>query len=337
MRKILFLAAMLALMAASCKKAEETKPATPAPGTGAGGANAPAGGKLRFAVIPKAISIPVFNYAKIGAEREAKVLGNVEIIWDAPDLADPLKQKERLESFIAQKVDGIAISCTNGDLLTPSINKAVEKGIPVVTWDSDAPKSKRIAFYGVNDFKSGQILGEELAKILNHKGNIAIMTALGSDNLENRLKGVMSVLKNEPGIKILNTFDCKDDALVSREQVEMAAKKYKELNGFISVGGWPVFNENGLDPIDAAKVKVVSFDSIPPAPAIMKKGKVVLLVGQKYFGWGSESVRLLYDIVANKKYPQNPIIDSGVDVVTRENVDAYLTKWQKWEAGEETQ
>jgi ribose transport system substrate-binding protein len=331
----MLLAVALALLAASCKKTEETRPESKASGTGT--ANAPAPRKLRFAVIPKAISIPVFNYAKIGAEREAKVLGNVEIVWDAPDLADPLKQKEKLESLIAQKVDGIAISCTNGDLLTPSINKAVDKGIPVITWDSDAPKSKRIAFYGVNDFKSGQILGEELAKILNHKGNIAIMTSLGSDNLENRLKGVMSVLKNEPGIKILNTFDCKDDVLVSREMVETAARRYPDLTGFISVGGWPVFSENGLDALDTSKVKVVSFDTIPPAPAVMKKGKVALLVGQKYFGWGSQSVRLLYDIVVNKKYPDSPMIDSGVDVVTPENVDAYLAKWQKWEAGEESQ
>src|SRR5687767_14936716 len=98
--------------------------------------------KYRFAVIPKALNLPVFNYAKIGAERAAKELGNVEVIWRAPEAADELKQKEILESFITQKVDGIAISCNNGDFLTDTINKAMEAGIPVVTWDADAPKSK---------------------------------------------------------------------------------------------------------------------------------------------------------------------------------------------------
>jgi len=204
----------------------------------------------------------------------------------------------------------------------------------VITWDSDAPNSKRIAFYGVNDFKSGQILGEELVRILNHKGNIAIMTALGSDNLEQRLKGVMSVLKNEPGIKILNTFDCKDDPLVAREQVELMARKYTDMNGFITVGGWPVFNENGLDAIDASKVAVVSFDSTPPAPAVMKKGKVRLLVGQKYFGWGAEPVKMLYNIKTKNLYPNSPVIDSGVDVITPENLDAYLAKWRQMAAGQ---
>jgi len=334
MKKILALLLLAAFLTVSCKKQEESKPAPGGPGTGT---TPPPAAKLRFAIMPKALSIPVFNYAKIGAEREAKILGNVEIIWDAPDIADPLKQKEKLESLIAQRVDGIAISCTNSDLLTPTINKAMDLGIPVVTWDSDAPKSKRIAFYGVNDVKSGEILGENLAKMLNGKGNIAIVTALGADNLENRLKGAKSALAKYPGIKILETFDCKDDVLVAKQIIETGTKKFSDLSGWISVGGWPVFNENALDSVDTSKVKVVVFDTIPPAPQVMKKGKVNLLVGQKYFGWGSVPTKLLYDIVVNKKYPPSPVIDSGVDVVTPENVDAYIEKWKKLESGEITE
>src|SRR5690606_30818810 len=88
---------------------------------------------LRFAVIPKALDIPVFNYAKIGAERAAAELGNVQIEWRAPETADQLRQKEILESFITQRVDGIAISALNGDFLTDTINRAIDAGIPVVT------------------------------------------------------------------------------------------------------------------------------------------------------------------------------------------------------------
>src|SRR6185369_4034370 len=123
--------------------------------------------KLRFMIIPKALDIPVFNYAKLGAERQAKEYGNVEILWNAPASADQLKQKEILESAITQRVDGIAISSLNGDFLTDTINKAMDAGIPVVTWDSDAPKSKRYAFYGVDDLASGRILGEQTVKLLN--------------------------------------------------------------------------------------------------------------------------------------------------------------------------
>ena len=111
-------------------------------------------------MIPKALDIPVFNYAHIGAERAAKELGNVQILWNAPASADQLKQKEILESYITQRVDGIAISSLNGEFLADTINRAIDAGIPVVTWDSDAPTSRRLAFYGVDDLASGRIMGE---------------------------------------------------------------------------------------------------------------------------------------------------------------------------------
>ena len=92
-----------------------------------GGAGPESGSKpmLRFAVIPKALDIPVFNYAKIGADRAAAELGNVQVLWNAPARADELKQKEILESYITQKVDGIAIAALNADFLTQTINRAI--------------------------------------------------------------------------------------------------------------------------------------------------------------------------------------------------------------------
>src|SRR6476659_1024957 len=180
MRKFLVvMAAMLAI--AGCGGSKEQASSTGAPAKGQ---------RLRFAVIPKALSIPVFNYAKLGAERQAKEYGNVDILWNAPTTADQLKQKELLESFITQKVDGIAISALNGDFLTETINKAIDAGIPGVTWDSDAPKSKRYAFYGVDDFASGRIMGEEAVRLLNGKGKVAIITSMGATNLQRRLDGM---------------------------------------------------------------------------------------------------------------------------------------------------
>ena len=267
-----------------------SQPAPPAGGAAApaSGGGAPSGQKLRFAIIPKSLDIPVFNYAKIGAERAAKELGNVEIIWRAPETADQLRQKEILESFITQRVDGIAISCTNGDFLTPTINKAVEAGIPVITWDADAPKSKRLAFYGVDDFKAGQILAAEAIKLLAGKGRIAMITSLGAYNLQRRLDGVKDGLKAAPGINVLETFDIKEDTVRAGEIIASATNRYGDLDAWISVGGWPVFTRNALNAINPAKTKVICFDTIPPAPDLVKEGRAHVLLGQKYFGWGSE-------------------------------------------------
>ncbi len=304
--------------------------------SGCSGSKAPQstaqGQRLRFMVIPKAIDLPVFNYAKIGAERQAKEYGNVDILWNGPTTADQLKQKEILESAITQRVDGIAISTLNGDFLTETINKAIDQGIPVVTWDSDAPKSKRIAFYGVDDFAGGRILGEQAVRLLNGKGKVAIITSVGATNLQRRLDGMKEALAKAPGIQIVEVFDIKEDTVRCAELIATGTNRYPDLAAWLSTGGWPVFTRNATAAIDPAKTKLISFDTIQPALDLMRDGKVAVLLGQKYFGWGSEPVKLLYDI-KHGKMPPSPIIDSGVDLVTPANLDDYVAKWKKMESG----
>src|SRR3954471_16837750 len=316
MRKALLLIAVMVLGVAGCGGEKK--------------ANAP--DRLRFMIIPKALDIPVFNYAKIGAERQAKEYGNVEILWNAPASADQLKQKEILESAITQKVDGIAISSLNGDFLTDTINKAIDAGIPVTTWDSDAPKSKRYAFYGVDDHASGLIIGQEAVRLLNGKGKVAIITSVGASNLQRRLEGIKEGLSKAPGIEIVETYDIKEDAVRCAELMASGSNRYPDLSAWLSTGGWPVFTRNATAVVDPAKTKVISFDTIEPGLSLLREGKVTVLIGLKYFGWGSESVKLLYDIKKGKM-PASPIIDSGVDVVTKENVDDYAAKWKKMESG----
>lgn len=292
----------------------------------------PAPKTLRLAFLPKALSIPVFEYAKIGAERAAKEIGGIEILWRAPEVTDELRQKEILESFITQKVDGIALSALNGDLLTGPIDAAVAAGIPVVTWDSDAPRSKRAAFYGVNDFEGGKALGEGLVKLLGGKGRVAILSSLGADNLQKRTEGAKSALAASPGIEIVEVYDVKDDAVRAAEIIASATQAHPDLDGWLAVGGWPVFLRNALDPVDPKRTKVVAFDTIPPAPELVREGKVQLLIGQKYFGWGYESVKLLARLARGETLEQTHYY-SGVDLVTPENVDAYEAQWRQWMQG----
>lgn len=293
------------------------------------GSEAPPEKKLRFGFLPKALSIPVFEYARIGAEREAARIGGIEILWRAPEITDELRQKEILESFIAQKVDGIAVSALNGDLLTPAIDAAVAAGIPVVTWDSDAPRSRRAAFYGVDDHEGGRVLGDGLAKLLGGRGRVAILSSLGADNLQKRTDGARAALAQWPEIELVEVYDVKDDAVRAAEILASATQAHPDLDGWLSVGGWPVFLRNALDPVDPARTKVVAFDTIPPAPALVREGRVQLLVGQKYFGWGEESVKLLARLARGETL-EKARYDSGVDVVTPENVDAYEAQWQRW-------
>ena len=121
MKRVLMVGVVLAAIGVACGGGNSTGNQSAAPKT------------LRFALIPKALDIPVFDYANKGAQRKAKELGGVEVTYRGPDHSDELKQKEVLESFISQKYDGIAISVLDASFLTSTIDKAMDAGIPVET------------------------------------------------------------------------------------------------------------------------------------------------------------------------------------------------------------
>ena len=169
--------------------------------------------------------------------------------------------------------------------------------------------------------------------MLGGKGKVALITSLGAANLQNRLQGVHDALKDAPGIEIVETYDIKEDSVRAGEIISTGTRRYPDLAAWISVGGWPVFTRNALDAVDPAKTKVISFDTIDPALDLLRDGKVQVLLGQKYFGWGSEPVKLLVNIKGGTM-PPSPIIDSGVDVVTKDNIDQYREQWKKMEKGD---
>jgi len=175
--------------------------------------------------------------------------------------------------------------------------------------------------------------GEEAARLLGGKGKVAIITSVGAVNLQRRLEGVRTVLAQHPAMKIVEVYDIKEDPVRCAEIIATGGRRYPDLGTWISVGGWPVFTRNALESVDPARTKFISFDTIPPAPDLLREGKVQVLLGQKYFGWGAEPVRILAEIKAGRP-PASPIIDSGVDVVTAANVDEYVAAWKKLEAGQ---
>lgn len=286
--------------------------------------------KLVFAVVPKLLDNPVFNVAKIGAEDAAKDLGDVEIDWTAPVTSDAAQQASIIESLIERQVDGIALSVNDPDALKGAIDKAMEAGIPVVTFDSDAPQSKRITFYGTNNYGSGTIFGEYLVKTMGPNGRIAVLTGTpGALNLEERIQGLEDYLKDYPAIQIVSTQACYDDINKAVSQMEAVHQAHRDLNGWVLVGGWGVFTPppGPFANMKPGKLTVLSFDALPEQLDYVRQGYVQMLIGQKLWGWGYHSVHMLHEIVKEKKkFPS--VIDSGVDIVTKENVEEYAMKWK---------
>jgi ribose transport system substrate-binding protein len=298
---------------------------------------APASGKksYTFGLVAKSQSNPVFQAARTGAEQAAKDLGakyslTIKIDWRTPNDEDAQKQAEAIEQLVLAGADGIAVSCSDANKLTDAINSAVKNGAPVATFDSDAPASKRFVTFGVDDVKCGQQVMEELAKVMDGKGIVAILAGnQNAPNLQKRVQGVKETAKKYPGIKVRDTYYHKETPQDAAARVEQVMQANPDITGWAMIGGWPLFTDNALK-WQPGTVKCVAVDALPPELAYLRSGHVQLLLAQQCFEWGYRSVEHLVNKVYLKKDPASVKDVSPLIPVTRAQADEYLKNWDKW-------
>jgi ribose transport system substrate-binding protein len=288
-----------------------------------------------FGLVAKSQSNPVFQAARTGAEQAAKDLGekykiNIKIDWRTPNDEDAQKQAEAIEQLVLAGANGIAVSCSDANKLTDAINSAVKSGVPVATFDSDAPASKRFVTYGVDDIKCGEQVMDELAKVMEGKGVVAILAGnQNAPNLQKRVQGVKNVAKKYPDIKIRDTYYHKETPQDAAAKVEQVMQANPDITGWAMIGGWPLFTDNALK-WQPGTVKCVSVDALPPELAYLRSGHVQLLLAQQCFDWGYRSVEHLVNKVHFKKNPASVVDVSPLTPVSKANVEAYAKNWEKW-------
>ncbi|MGV6815414.1 MAG: substrate-binding domain-containing protein [Phycisphaerales bacterium] len=291
----------------------------------------------KIGIIAKSNSNPVFLAAKNGAiaagERLSNELDdvNVEILWQTPPMEDAQEQAKIVEQLVASGIDGIAISCTDANLLTGVLKNAVDKGVVVVTFDSDAPESGRMAYYGVDDKEAGKEVMRQLAKVMNDEGKVAVLTGNpAATNLQARVDGVLEEAQNYEGIETPMVFsfmpETATEAAAKMQQVQTANP---DITGWALVGGWPLYTDNALDGI-YEHAKIVSMDPLELPLEYAKKGQVQVLVGQPYFGWGEKSVELIVDKLHFDRSPDSEMVIADFDIVTSEDAEEFAKNWKHW-------
>lgn len=286
-------------------------------------------------LVAKSQGNPVFQAARVGAEQAAKELGqkhniNIKIDWRTPNEEDAQKQAEAIEQLVLSGANGIAVSCSDANKLTDAINSAVKNGVPVATFDSDAPASKRFVTYAIDDVKCGEQVMEELAKAMGGKGVVAILAGnQNAPNLQKRVQGVKNAAAKYSGIRIRDTYYHKETPQDAAAKVEQVMQSNPDVTGWAMIGGWPLFTDNALKWAPGT-VKCVSVDALPAELQYLKSGHVQVLLAQQVYEWGYRSVEHLVNRIHFKKNPPQVKDMSELVRVTKENVDEFAKNWEKW-------
>jgi ribose transport system substrate-binding protein len=255
-----------------------------------------------------------------------------------PDNYDPEAELQELNRAVAAKPAGILISVADQSLLKPGIDAAVSAGIPVITFDSDAPLSRRLFFIGTNNLAAGQLGGERIAEKIGGRGNVVFFSMPGQPNLDERLKGFKDILARYPDIKTIDVVNIKGDARNAFDN----AQQYLTQTGVARVAAFVCLEASAgkavADAVRRTKVndrEVLAWDVQPETLDGIKDGTLDATVSQKPYTMGFVGLKELDEVFHNKPksltkdyevdpFSEYPVfIDTGSELVDKVNVDFY--------------
>ncbi len=258
-------------------------------------------------------------------------------------------QKRIIETLLAKGVAGIAVSPVDAENQTPFLNEVAQNS-KLITQDADAPKSKRIAYIGTNNYKAGRALGKLVKAALPEGGEVIILVGrLEQLNARQRRQGVIDELlgKSEQELgsvkfdsvdatnltaedskyTILDTRTDNFDKAKAKSNAEDAITKYENLKCMVGL-----FAYNPPACIDAIKeadktgeIKVCGFDEQDALLQAIKDGNAQGTISQQPWEYGYESVKMLKNIL-DGKMPQGKFHEVPFLVVRKDNVEEF---WKK--------
>lgn len=294
-----------------------------------------------IAVIPKVSGIPYFNAVEEGVLEAGKDL-NVHVTYSGPLIADWQQQEELVREYIEKEVDAIAISANDPEKLGPILMEAKQKGIVVMTWDSDTNEKYRKYFVSSVDPETlGRHVMDTLSLNMKEKGAYAIMT--GSDNaatLKEWIKWmVVQQEENYPHMKLLEVGETNDNPQKAYMIAKQLLENYPELKGIIgsSSVGPPAAAQAVMDAEKVGEVAVVGLSSPNLVRSYLKNEalQVSTLWSPKKLGYLTVSVAkeilLGNEVTDNKAFENVGVIRLIDDTIimgqpidfTKENIDQY--------------
>jgi ribose transport system substrate-binding protein len=281
---------------------------------------------ISLAFVPKALNNPVFEITRAGAEDRVAELEGVTVRWVGPTTTDAAAQSQIIDDLVVQGVNGICLSCNDPAALLPAINRAVDAGVAVITWDADSPESKRLTNVAIDQEAAGHMAGEEMLKRLQ-AGKVAVLTGTpGALNLEQRLAGFERAMATQPAIEIVAVDPNYDDVQRAVEIVEQRINATPDLAGYFFVGMWPFFADLATMPQLKEFVGrggiCVSLDALSGAIAAVEQGYCNVLIGYSWYGFGKTAVDVLVAKIRDGVDPADPLY-TDLFIVDETNIAEY--------------
>ncbi len=284
--------------------------------------NVKSGEPLNIFVSYHDVSNEFSPFVKAGVERADSEDG-VNARFIGPVGADADGQISEIETLMGQ-MDGLAISSVSSDALAPLINRVMEAGIPVITYNTDNADSNRLVFAGQDLVQSGREAGKLMGEVLDGKGKVMITTldAAAQWSLD-RENGAREALEKFPDIEVVRTLNTGTDPQEIYSAIENAMLSDPSITGILSLeccstpaaGEWVKRNGKTGD------VKIVGFDLLDQTVELVSDGVIQATIDQAPERQGYEAVNLLVKFLKGETIDD---LDTGVGIYTPETISKVM-------------
>jgi len=294
----------------------------------------PSGQPIRLAFVPNAPTA-FWDMAQHGLRKFEKETG-VHVDLKFPPTGSVEEQNQILEGLESQNYSGVALSVIAPQDQVRDINRAAAQ-MNVVTTDSDAPLSNRLAFVGPKQYDAGVAAGKEILRLFPKGAKIALFCGdLTAENAVERVKGIKAATQGK-NVEVVAMKEDGKDRTRARSQVEDVITAYPQVN--LLVGLWsyngPAIRDALIGSGKAGKIKSVVFDEEQGTLEGIRTGVIDATVVLTPFDYGYQSAKLLYDLARNgeKALPPGGVIDTGFKVLHASDLPAFtamMDEEKKW-------
>ncbi len=283
----------------------------------------PDSGLPQIGVVLKALDSEFWLDVRRGAEAGGQGKAQLGIV--APDREINIDQQvAMIEDQIARGIQALVLAPAASAQVIPALEKAAEKGIPVIIVDTDVPWPKKVTYVGTNNYEGGKLAGGHVVEAISGSAEVGLITGLpGEETHEGRKRGFKEVLAAAPRLQLVAEQPANSERALAMNVMENMLTARPKLAAVFATSDQMALG--ALEAIQSRRsggaVKLVSFDAGQEVLKLIREGKIDAVVAQRPFQMGKRGVEAALRALARQ--PVEPIIDTGTALVTKANVDTF--------------
>ncbi|NOU96863.1 substrate-binding domain-containing protein [Paenibacillus sp. LMG 31456] len=252
-------------------------------------------------LISQELDNPYWRSIEQGAREASKQYGiNMEYL--GPFRINPAEQTKLLEKAIAAKADAVLVQGINDLNYRALIDKAADRGIPVITVDTDEPGSRRLSYVGTNNWEAGTNMGELVVQAAGKRGSIGVLVGNEqADNQRLRLAGFQSVINQYPELTIADVRSSNISRLQAARQAEEILSSHPQVGfmvGFSALDGVGIME--AVSHVKQREVSIFAFDDLAETKEGIRHCSIASTLVQQPYQMGYDAVSLIHGYFQGK-------------------------------------